>query len=140
MRELYPVPQTWVNPVTAAEIGVEEGDWCYVESRRGKIQGQIHLTEGIAPGTIYQERFWNPELLDSDDPSRAWKAMNINMLTKNDGPYNPEFGTYTLRGIQVKVTKADSAPEGVWTEPEQFTPWLPEVSDETGGGYAVYDA
>ena len=140
MRELYPVPETWVNPATAEEIGVEDGDWCFVESRRGKIQGRIHVTNGIAPGVVYQERFWNPELLDSDDPSRAWKVMNVNMLTKNDGPYNPEFGTYTLRGIQVKVTKADSAPEGVWTEPEQFTPWLPEVSDETGGGYAVYDA
>ena len=40
----------------------------------------------------------------------------------------------------MKVTKADSAPEGVWTEPAQFAPWLPEVTDETGGGYAVYDA
>ena len=57
---MYPVPQTWVNPVTAAEIGVEEGDWCFVESRRGKIQGRIHITEGIAPKVIYQERFWNP--------------------------------------------------------------------------------
>ena len=55
-------------------------------------------------------------------------------------PYNPEFGTYTLRGFTVKVTRADSAPEGVWTEPAQFAPWLPEVTDETGGGYAVYDA
>lgn len=140
IREMYPVPQTWVNPVTAAEIGVEEGDWCFVESRRGKIQGRIHITEGIAPKVIYQERFWNPELLDSDDPSRAWKAMNVNVLTKNDKPYNPEFGTYTLRGFTVKVTRADSAPEGVWTEPAQFAPWLPEVTDETGGGYAVYDA
>ena len=113
IREMYPVPQTWVNPVTAAEIGVEEGDWCFVESRRGKIQGRIHITEGIAPKVIYQERFWNPELLDSDDPSRAWKAMNVNVLTKNDKPYNPEFGTYTLRGFTVKVTRADSAPAGV---------------------------
>lgn len=140
LREIYPVPETWVNPVTAQEIGVEEGDWCFVESRRGKTQGRIHITEGVAPKVIFQERFWNPELLDSDDPSRAWKAMNVNVLTKNDAPYNPEFGTYTLRGFTVKVTKADSAPEGVWYKPADFTPWLPVPSDETGGGYAVYDA
>jgi anaerobic selenocysteine-containing dehydrogenase len=140
LREIYPVPQTWINPETAAEIGVEEGDWCYVESRRGKITGQVKVTSGIAPKVIYQERFWNPELMDSDDPSQAWKAMNINVLTKNDAPYNPEFGTYTLRGFQVKITKAESAPEGVWYEPRDFEPWMPQPSDDTGGGYAVYDA
>lgn len=141
LREIYPVPRTWINPVTAKEIGVEDGDWCYVENDRGTIQGRVQVTEGIAPKVIYQERFWNPELLDSDDPSRAWKAMNINVITKNDAPYNPEFGTYTLRGFTVNIRKADSAPEGVWYEPEQFTPWLPEQDvEESGGGYAVYDA
>jgi anaerobic selenocysteine-containing dehydrogenase len=140
MRELYPVPQTWINPKTAAEIGVEDGDWCYLESARGKIQGRVYITEGIAPKVIYQERFWNPELMDSTDPSAAWKAMNINILTKNDPPYNPEFGTYTLRGFQVKVSRADAAPDGVWYEAEDFAPWLPESSEDTGGGYAVYDA
>jgi anaerobic selenocysteine-containing dehydrogenase len=140
LREIYPVPQTWINPATAAEIGVKDGDWVSIESRRGKITGRALLTEGVAPKVIYMERFWNPELLDSDDPSQAWKAMNVNMLTKNDAPYNPEYGTYTLRGFTVKVAKADSAPAGVWTEPEQFEAWLPEYSEETGGGYAVYSA
>ena len=140
LREIYPVPQTWINPETAAEIGVEDGDWCTVESRRGKIYGRVLITEGVAPKVIYQERFWNPELLNSDDPSRAWTTMNVNVLTKNDAPYNPEYGTYTLRGFTVKIEKAASAPEGVWTEPKQFAEWLPEYTEDTGGGYAVYTA
>lgn len=139
MRELYPVPRCWINPKTAQEIGVETDDWVLLESRRGETHGQVLVTEGVAPGVIFQERFWNPELLDSDDPKRAWQAMNINVLTRNDGPFNPEFGTYTLRGFQIKVSKSEK-PEGVWTEPTDFTPWLPEMSDETGGGYAVYGA
>ena len=139
LREIYPCPSCWINPVTAAEIGVETGDWVKLESRRGETHGNVLVTEGIAPGVIFQERFWNPELLDSDDPKRAWQAMNINVLTRNDGPFNPEYGTYTLRGFQIKVTKSEK-PEGIWLEPTDFTPWLPEYSDETGGGYAVYDA
>ena len=71
-----------------------------------------------------------PELLDTD-PERAYRVMNINVLTKNDEPYNPEYGTYTLRGFQVKVTPDAAAPEGVWTEPEQFEPWMPQPSDPT---------
>lgn len=139
LREIYPVPECWINPVTAEEIGVETGDWVKLESRRGETHGKVLVTEGVAPGVIYQERFWNPELLDSENPKDAWQAMNINVLTRNDGPFNPEFGTYTLRGFQIKITKSEK-PEGVWEDPTDFTPWLPEVTDETGGGYAVYGA
>ena len=39
----------------------------------------------------------------------------------------------------MKITKSEM-PEGVWTEPKDFTPWLPEYSEYTGGGYAAYDA
>lgn len=139
-RELYPYPETWLNPETAQEIGVEDGDWLWVESRRGKIQGRARITKSVAHRVVYQERFWNPELLDSQDPSQAWKAFNINILTHSEAPFNDVYGTYTLRGFQAKITKADAPPEGVWLEPKDFTPWLPEPSENTGGGNAVYDA
>ncbi len=139
LRELYPVPEAWLNSETAAKIGVENGDWIKLTSRRGETHGKVLITEGIAPGVIYQERFWNPELLDSKDPSQAWKAMNINVLTKGDAPYNAEYGTYTLRGFQVKVEKA-TKPEGTWEAPEDFEPWMPVYTENTGGGDAVYDA
>lgn len=42
------------------------------------------MTTAIAKGVVYQERFWSPELLDSDHPDQAYKVMNINVLTKND--------------------------------------------------------
>lgn len=141
-RELWPYPETWINPETAREIGVEDGDWLWLESKRGKTQGRCRVTKSVAPKVIYQERFWNPELLNSDDPNRAWQVMNINVLTQNNDecPFNDVYGTYTLRGIQINITKADGAPEGVWIEPTDFTPWLPEPSENTGGGNAVYGA
>ncbi len=141
-RELMPYPEAWINPVTAKEIGVEDGDWLWVESRRGKCQARCRVTKSVAPKVIYQERFWNPELLDSDDPNRAWQVMNLNVLTQNSDDYafNDVYGTYVLRGIQINITKADGAPEGIWTKPEDFTPWLPELSENTGGGNAVYGA
>lgn len=142
LRELFPYPETWINPTTAQEIGVEDGDWLWVESRRGKIQGRARITKSVAPKVIYQERFWNPELLDSQDPKQAWKVFNINILTQNDDedPFNDVYGTYVLRGIQIKITKAGGPPEGVWLEPKDFTPWLPEPSENTGGGNAAYVA
>ena len=86
---------------------------------------------------MYQERFWFPELLDSEDPSLAYKIANINVLTKNDPPYNPEYGTYTLRGFQVKVSpSSDPELEQIWTEPTQFAAWMPEPSDSTEDVFA----
>ena len=75
------------------------------------------------------ERFWTPETLQKD--THGWKEMNVNLLTKADGPFNDIVGTYTLRGILVKVYKADGPPEGVWTKPEDFKSWLPVKAQNT---------
>lgn len=126
-REMYPVPEIWINPVAAERYGIKQHDWVWVESKRGKTQARALVTEGIAPGTVYMERFWFPEKLNTK--THGWREMNVNILSKNDAPYNDVVGTYTLRGYQVKVTKAESAPDGVWTQPEQYEPWLPDYSD-----------
>lgn len=129
MRELYPVPELWVNPKDARKYGMADGDWAWIESLRGKIRAQVKLTQGISPGVVYMERFWNPETLLTS--THGWKEMNVNVLTKNDPPFNDMVGTYTLRGFQVRISKAPGAPEGIWTKAEQFKAWMPKPSDPT---------
>ena len=131
LREIYPVPELWIHPRDAAVYGLSEGDWAWVESKRGKIRALASVTEGIKPGTVYMERFWNPETLNTE--THGWKEMNVNMLTKEDAPFNDVVGTYTLRAFLVKVSKADAPPEGVFTKPEDFKQWLPQPSDPTEG-------
>ena len=65
------------------------------------------------------------------------------MLTDDQGPFADFIGSVTYRGFQVKITPADSAPEGIWTEPEQFEAWLPnfdevEVTDDKDQFKGVY--
>lgn len=132
LREIYPVPELWINPADAEKYGIEDGTWTWIESRRAKTRGLAKVTTAIPKGVLYQERFWNPEFLNSDDPKLAYTAMNYNVLSKTDAPYNPEYGTYTLRGFTVKVYPCpEGAPEGTWMKPEDFTPWLPTPSDPT---------
>ena len=58
--------------------------------------------------------------------------MNVNVLSKNDAPFNRIVGTITLRGFQIRIRKApEGAPEGVWMKPEQFKSWLPQPTDTT---------
>ena len=121
-----------ISPEYAEEHGIATGDWVNVKSPRTDgldvfsnlktgqeltaegqslvkdgIYGVAHVTEGIAKGSAYMERFWKPRVLEEgQDPRKSWTLCNMNVLTKNTGYYNPEFGTYTLRGINVKVEKA----------------------------------
>ncbi|MCQ2530534.1 MAG: molybdopterin-dependent oxidoreductase [Lachnospiraceae bacterium] len=123
LREMYPVPEIWINTDKAAELGIESGKWVWVESKRGKVRAKAVATENIGPNTVWMERFWFPETLNTE--THGWKESNVSVLAKSEGPYNDILGTYTLRAYQVKVYNADSAPEGIWTEPADFKKWLP---------------
>ena len=146
LRETYPVPEIWIDPQSAAERGIETGDWVNIKSKRCEeqeiikdgIYAKAFVTPGIVPGCCYMERFWNPEFLEEgQDARKSWTLCNYNVLSRREGPYNPVMGTYTLRSINIQVTKADHAPEGVWTQSEQFEPWMPQPTDSTGGGYVA---
>jgi anaerobic selenocysteine-containing dehydrogenase len=129
LREIYPVPELWVNPEDAKKYGVAQGDWAWIESKRGKIRGKVRVTTGIPVGVVYQERFWLPETLNT--PTQGWKEVNVNVLSKGDAPFNDVVGTHTLRGYQVRISKAPGAPEGIWQKPEDFKPWMPQPTDRT---------
>ena len=160
LRELYPAPEMWIGPEDAEKYGIKDGEWVNIKSPRsdgldvfcdlstGKpltAEGQkavsegiyavAYVTKGIAKGTVYMERFWNPEFLEEGkDARKSWTTENMNVLSKNSGWYNPEIGTYTLRGFNVKVAPAKK-PEGIWYDPEDFEPWMPQPSENTGGGW-----
>lgn len=141
-REIYPVPDVKINPRTAAEYGIEHGEWVRISSRRGSISARAYLTEGEAPGQLWMERFWNPECFDDSqkDKTGGWRECNINILTNNfidyegdENPYNDMFGSYTLRGFTVKIEKGEK-PANVWVEPEEFEPFMPTLQAEPQTG------
>ena len=129
LREIYPVPELWMYPTDAEKYGLKDGAWAWVESKRGRIRAVVSVTEGIKPGVVCMERFWNPETLQTK--THGWMETNVNMLTKADAPFNDVVGTYTLRGFLVKVYPAESAPEGIWQNPQDFSSWLAQPSDRT---------
>lgn len=130
-RELFPTAEIRINPKTAAEYGLEHMDWVKVSSRRGSISARAYVTEGVNPQCVWMERFWNPECFDETqkDQTGGWRECNVNVLTKNDAPYNPAIGTYTNRGFTVKIEKG-SKPENVWTTAKEFEPFLPTLTSE----------
>ena len=98
-----PVPRMEINPETAAELGLEQGDWAWIESPWGKVRQTVDLYYGIAPGTINCEhQWWYPELAQAD---KGFKLSCINCIVDRTAQdkYN---GSSTVRGYPVKVYKA----------------------------------
>lgn len=125
-RELFPTAEIRINPASATELGIKHMDWVKVTSRRGEVHARAYLTEGVNPKTVWMERFWNPECYDESqtNPTAGWRECNVNVLTKNDAPFNEVYGSYTNRGFTVKLEKSEK-PANIWVEPEEFAPFLP---------------
>ena len=130
-RELCPTAECRMNPQTAEQYGLVHMDWIKVTSRRGSVHARAYVTEGVAPGMLWMERFWNPECYDETQKAKTsgWREQNINVITTADGPFNEAYGSYTLRGFTVNIEKSER-PEGVWVEPREFAPFLPTLQGE----------
>jgi anaerobic selenocysteine-containing dehydrogenase len=127
MRELHPFPNVEINPETAVELRVENGDWVWIETFHGKCKQRVQLTQTVRPGTIHANHdWWFPEKPSTDDLHGAFEC-NPNVLVSNDGPYDPAIGTDQYCGL-CKVYKAtDGAPKGIWATPEQLKGFVPKA-------------
>jgi anaerobic selenocysteine-containing dehydrogenase len=52
LSEIYHDNPGWMNPTTAAERGLQDGDKIRVYNQLGEITTHVHVTEGIIPGVI----------------------------------------------------------------------------------------
>jgi anaerobic selenocysteine-containing dehydrogenase len=107
LRKAYRDPQADIHPDTAARYGIKKGDWMWIETRRGRTRQRARITTEIDPRVIAaQHGWWFPE--DPAPEYGVWKS-NINLLTDNTPPYDPQMGTYQLRALLCRVSKAADA-------------------------------
>lgn len=105
LRRLSPEPVVEINTATAAELGIKEGDWVYIETKRGKIKQKASLKAEIDPRVVIAAYgWWFPE--KGVAQLYGWKESNINVLTESSSPYDPFLGSTNLRGMLCKVSRA----------------------------------
>ena len=102
----YPVAQ--INPETAKNLGIEDGDWMWIESPRGRIKQKARLYPGIDPRVVMATA--NCYYPEQPGPYRGLFKSNPNVLTSNDH-YDPMFGSPDLTCLLCKVYKAKSEGE-----------------------------
>jgi anaerobic selenocysteine-containing dehydrogenase len=105
LRKGHPEPLVELHPDTAKKCSIAEGEWVWIETKRGRIRQKAKITEGIDPRVVHVEfGWWFPERKDGD--YGIWES-NANVLTNIEPPYDPAIGTYQLRALLCRVYKEE---------------------------------
>ncbi len=104
-RRKHPDPLMDIHPDTARKLGVNDGDWAYIETRRGRIKQKARYNDGILPNVVNCEaNWWFPEMPPYEPClSGVWES-NANVLTLDDPEWCDEFsGGWCNRALLCKV-------------------------------------
>lgn len=124
MRSIRPFPVVEINPETAHENGVEEGDWVCIETTMGSIKQVAHLTEGIDARVVHCDHdWWFPEKGAQDGLHGAFDS-NPNAIIDNDKVFDPAVGTDNFSSMCRIYKSPDGPPEGIFTTPEELSAFL----------------
>jgi anaerobic selenocysteine-containing dehydrogenase len=109
LREMHPDPIVQIHPNTAKQLDIQEGDWVWIESPRGRIRQKYRPFSGMDARVVHvQHGWWFPEE-EGAEPSLhgVWKS-NCNVLTNDDPDIcNEVSGGWPLRAFLCKIYKAE---------------------------------
>ncbi len=104
LRQSHPDPFVMIHPDTASKLGIKEGDWVYIETKRGRIRQRATLSKGVNPRVVFVDHaWWFPER-DINDLF-CFAESNYNVLTNDQPPFNKEMGSFNIRGLACKISK-----------------------------------
>ncbi len=110
LREIHQDPIVRINPDTAFELGIKDGDWVYLESPRGRCKQRAMLTLGIDPRVVLAEHnWWFPEM---PSPEHGVWESNINLLVSHEPPYDKSMGSTPARSLLCKIYKVEEVSNG----------------------------
>ncbi len=109
MRERHPDPLVTIHPDTAAKLGIKDGDWVFIETRRGRIKQRASLDPGILPDVVNCEAsWWFPEQPGEDPSLFGVFQSNANVLTPDGDEFcDPLTGGWASRALLCKVYKVE---------------------------------
>ena len=134
IRYLYPDPYFSINPELAEKLNISYGDWCWIETRRGRIKMRANVEPEVHPNVVFAPRgWWFPERDGSADLDNPFGCLesNVNVLTSVDDEHcDPMGGSWANRGLMCKVYKCGEYDKEYKKEDTQFS--IPGSSSEPG--------
>ena len=71
----HPEPLLEVHPQDAGSLGLVEGGWAVVESRRGAVQARVQITDRIRPGTVFLPMHWGASQQQACEANRLMHEL-----------------------------------------------------------------
>ena len=99
LREKSPPPTVFMNSDKATGLGLADGAWIWIETRRGRTKQLLRTHPSLDPRVVNTEFGWGG--------TEEFPNANINEITDCDPPYDPETGSVAIRGYPCRVYKAD---------------------------------
>ncbi|HZO31745.1 MAG TPA: molybdopterin-dependent oxidoreductase [Chloroflexota bacterium] len=109
LRRRAPHPEVDLHPATAAERGIQAGDWVTIESPDGAMRARARLNDTLHASVVRGEHGWwqaCPEIgAPAYDPFSA-AGSNFNLLIGN-AAIDPVSGSVPHRAYICQVSRAD---------------------------------
>ena len=116
IKQMHPQPFMEIHPRDAAQLGIQEGDWVEVRSRRGKSRFPAQVTKAITPGTVFVPMHWGA----------LWaNQAEANALTHAEScpdSLQPELKACAVQLIPVGAEPFESEEQSQPTLAERFSP------------------
>jgi len=109
LREVKPNPAVEIHPDTARALGIEDGNWVWIEGKRGRIKMNAKLTPIIHPRMVsVPHAWWFPER-DGKAPYfyGIWE-VNVNQLIPMECGSKSGFGGAVYKTMLCKVYPVNS--------------------------------
>jgi anaerobic selenocysteine-containing dehydrogenase len=105
IRERHPDPLMDIHPETARKLGISNGDWVWIETKRGKIKQKARLNNGILPNVVNVEAsWWFPEMPGGEPSLHGVWESNANVLTLDEPDCcDPLTGGWYNRALLCRV-------------------------------------
>jgi anaerobic selenocysteine-containing dehydrogenase len=121
LRQIHGANRLYMNHITAAALGIAEGDWVWITSHHGKVRGQVKLMDGVNRDTVWtwnaigkRAGAWNLAQ-DAPEATRGFLLNHVisELLPARGGEYryanaDPVTGQAAWYDLRVRVEKAAS--------------------------------
>jgi anaerobic selenocysteine-containing dehydrogenase len=105
LRSFLEYPAAQIHPETAKKYAIEDGDWIWIESPRGRIRQKARLFPGMLKGMVMA----TANCFYPEEPAKGFHGLfisNPNVLTSNDH-LDPMYGSPDLTCLLCKIYKCE---------------------------------
>jgi anaerobic selenocysteine-containing dehydrogenase len=112
LRRQAQEPEVELHPTTAAERGIQEGDWVRIETPESSVRAKARFNPNLAPDVVCGQHGWWQPCPEIDAPGYdafSSEGANFNLLIGNQA-IDPISGSVPHRAYLCQVRRLEESP------------------------------